>query len=245
MDNRREKVKLSIVIPCYNEEKNIIDTVNSIYEANNDFSYELELLIVDDGSHDNTFQVIKKLEAENNNIKALRFIENKGLGIAYTTAMILATGTHFMLVPGDNQISISYLKALYREIGNKDVILSYPENNHIRPFTRRLYSATFVKIYNLLFGLKLKYYNGPAIFDLKKLMILDLPTRFFSYHAEMVVKFAKKGWSYKEVGGELKERKFGRSSAVSWLNLLGLFFGTLLLFFDIYYMKSYLYKKGK
>ena len=70
-----------------------------------------------------------------------------------------------------------------------------------------------------------------------------MSTRFFSYHAEYVVRFIRYGYTFTEAGGILKERKYGRSTALSRLNLLGVLFGTLLLFIDVYYIRRELYCK--
>lgn len=184
-----------------------------------------------------------KLASRYKNVSVLHHQFPKGLGTIFNTAFILSKGDYFCLIPGDNQISEEYIHALFCRMGEADVILSYPENPKIRGWQRRPISKVFVFLYNSLFGLRLRYYNGPAIFDLNKLKGIDMSTRFFSYHAEYVTRFIRSGFSYKEVGGILKERKYGRSTALCWLRLVGVIFGTLLLFIDVYYFRRELYCK--
>ena len=60
---------ISFVVPCYNEEKNIKNTINEIYLAINKSKIkEHEIIIIDDGSVDNTFQIINNLNTKNKNI---------------------------------------------------------------------------------------------------------------------------------------------------------------------------------
>lgn len=235
---------LSIVVPAYNEEFNLEPTIKAIFKVNEKAGYIIDILIINDGSIDNTAQVADSLAATYSNISVLHHVFPKGLGTVFNTALILSKGDYFCLIPGDNQISEEYLLSLFQRMGEADVILSYPENAKIRGWKRRAVSKAFVLLYNFLFGLRLRYYNGPAIFDLNKLKSIDMSTRFFSYHAEYVTRFLRYGYNYIEVGGILKERKYGRSTALRWLSLLGVIFGTLLLFIDVYYFRRGLYSKG-
>lgn len=240
----KKQCRLSIVVPAYNEEFNLRPTIDNIFRINERVNHVIDIVIINDGSTDNTALVANNLASKYTNIRVLHNKFPKGLGTAFNIALILAKGDYFCLIPGDNQISEEYLYELFQKTGEVDVVLSYPKNPEIRTVKRRIISKCFVFLYNLLFGLRLKYYNGPAIFDLNKLKNIDMSTRFFSYHAEYVTRFLKYGYSFTEVGGFLKERKYGRSTALCWLSLLGVIFGTLLLFIDVYYFRREVYCKN-
>ena len=64
-----ENVTLSIFVPCLNEESNIKNTLNNIKEAIINISYEI--LIVDDGSKDNTIKIVEKFANDNSNLKIM------------------------------------------------------------------------------------------------------------------------------------------------------------------------------
>lgn len=241
--DKKKQYVLSIVVPAYNEEFNLEPTIETIFKVNEKVNHIIKILIINDGSADNTQLEANMIASKYVNVRVLHHKFPKGLGTIFNTALILSEGDYFCLIPGDNQISEEYIYELFQKAGEADVVLSYPKNPEIRARKRRLFSKTFVFIYNSLFGLKLKYYNGPAIFDLNKLRSIDMSTRFFSYHAEYVIRFIKYGYNYKEIGGVLKERKHGRSTALSWLSLLGVLFGTFLVFIDIYYFRRELYCK--
>ena len=75
-----EKITLSIYVPCFNEENNIVNTLNKIKEAIQHISYEV--LVVDDASKDKTIEVVEKFKKDNSdiNIKIFRNENNRGIG---------------------------------------------------------------------------------------------------------------------------------------------------------------------
>lgn len=235
---------ISIVVPCLNEEKNLKDTINAIFESNNKFNFEIEILIVNDGSKDITGEIAEEISRNHPNIRVLHNKYPRGLGTAFSVGMILAKGEYFGYIPGDHQITMEYITCLFDHIGEADLILSYPENSSVRLKHRQYFSSLFIKIYNMLFGLDITYYNGPAFFRLSHLKEIDLPTRFFSYHAETVIRFIKYGHSFIEVPCKLRERLHGKSTALKWYNFIGTLIGTLLVFIDIYLLRRDRYKKS-
>jgi glycosyltransferase involved in cell wall biosynthesis len=236
-------VTITIAVTCLNEEKNLRDTIETIFKANEGIGFDLDIIIVNDGSTDGTLEVARELQASGKNIRIISHQTPKGLGTAFVKGAILARGEYFSLFPGDNEITEEYMKALFSKVGQADLILSYPTNNEIRPRERRIVSKIYVSIYNLLFGLNLKYYNGPAFFKTSVLNDIAFVSRFFSYHSEAVVKFIKKGHPYTEVGGLLKRREHGISTALKLVNWAGVFLGTLILFLDVYFFLRDIYNK--
>lgn len=234
---------ITIAVACLNEEKNLRDTVDTIFKANGGTGFDLDIIIINDGSTDRTLEVARELQASCANIRIISHQTPKGLGTAFVKGAILARGQYFSLFPGDNQITEDYMKTLLSKIDQADLILSYPINNEIRPRDRRVVSKLYVSIYNLLFGLKLKYYNGPAFFRTSALNDIAFVSRFFSYHSEAVVKFIKKGHSYTEVGGLLRKREHGISTAMRFVNWAGVFLGTFVLFLDVYFFLRDVYNK--
>ena len=228
---------VAIVVPAYNEEKNLENTVNSIFEANKEFNYKLNILIVNDASSDSTGEIADRLSAEYEEVRVVHNRLNRGLGTSFIIGMILLNGDYYASIPGDNQISSDYIRSLFTRFGEADLILSYPKNVEVREVYRKWLSKVFVFAYNTLFNLDLKYYNGPAFFRFVLLKELDLPTKFFSYHAETVCRFIRFGYSYVEVSGKLLERKHGTSTALRWVNVVGSLFGTVFLFSDLYILR--------
>ncbi|MCP4987311.1 MAG: glycosyltransferase family 2 protein [Colwellia sp.] len=228
---------VSFLVPALNEQKNLRAAIDNIYEANKEFNYRINILIVNDGSEDTTGEIADELARNNEDIMVYhnRFI--RGLGAAYTVGMILCNGDYYGYMPADNQIPKEYIAALFKRMGEADLILSFPENMDVRHKHRQIISRSFTWIYNFVFRMNINYYNGPAFFRLELLRELDFPTRFWSYHAETVLRFIKHGYSYIEVPCKLNERQHGKSTALKWFNFIGIFLGTLFVFVDVYIVK--------
>ena len=96
-----EKITLSIFVPCFNEENNIINTLNNIKEGIQDISYEV--LVADDASKDKTIEMVEKFKKNNPNVNVKIFSNenNKGIGFNYYATAHKALGKYYMLINGD------------------------------------------------------------------------------------------------------------------------------------------------
>jgi len=96
-----DKLSVSIVIPAYNEEERIVPTLNKIYNYfdNNDFSYEI--IIVDDGSSDNTIQKVKDSTSADRPVVILANGQNKGKGYSVKSGMLAARGEFVFFTDAD------------------------------------------------------------------------------------------------------------------------------------------------
>ena len=104
-------VKLSIVIPCYNEEKTIKECVERVLEiADNNLS--LELIIVDDHSTDNSYSIARELETKHPEIKVIRHEKNSGKGAALRLGFKTATGDFVAVQDADLEYDPNELKRL-------------------------------------------------------------------------------------------------------------------------------------
>ena len=154
--------KFSILIPAYNEEKNIILTITETIEVFEDFKKDYEIVVIDDGSTDNTCNLVKNnLTNLNNKIKIESYSPNKGKGYALKYGFNFASGDYILFLDADLDLHPSQLVNLYNlmmeknvdvAIGsklNKSSSLNYPA---IRKFLSRGYYI-FIKV---LFNLPLK-----------------------------------------------------------------------------------------
>ena len=143
-----EKITLSIFVPCFNEENNIINTLNNIKEGIQDISYEI--LVADDASKDKTIEMVEKFKKNNPNvnIKIFRNEKNKGLGFNFWATTQKALGKYYMIVFGDGGIPPDEIKKIVNNIGKADMILTYL--NDKRVIFRRAVSKIFVIITNII-----------------------------------------------------------------------------------------------
>lgn len=101
----KNKLKISIVIPCHNEEKNIKCLYKEIKNTFNDKKYNIEVIFVDDGSSDNTYAEILKIKRTNDDlcINALRFSRNFGKDAAMYAGLERANGDYVTIIDADLQ----------------------------------------------------------------------------------------------------------------------------------------------
>ena len=105
-------MKLSVIIPAYNESKRIGKTLRNIQEYLSKQDYDHEIIVVNDGSKDNTAEVVESLRP---NVKGLRLIDNKenlGKGWVVKQGMLKATGDVRLFMDADNATSIDQVRNL-------------------------------------------------------------------------------------------------------------------------------------
>ena len=93
---------ISIVIPIYNEQNNIIQLIKEVRAALEQ-KINYEIIIVDDGSDDNTYEVVNKIKKINNNITIIRHKKNYGQSISLRTGIIEANSEYIVTLDGDGQ----------------------------------------------------------------------------------------------------------------------------------------------
>lgn len=217
---------VAFVVPALNEEANLEPTVRGILKALEGRPNPGRILVFDDGSTDATGALADRLAAADPRVRALHNGRTMGLGYNYFHGLELASEDYVMMVPGDNEIPETAIQILLDQLGKADLIVPYLTGSEARPWGRRLVSRAFVMTLNLLFGLSLKYYNGPCL--LKRALVLSVPVRTegFAYMAAILVTLLGEGHSYVEVAIPLQFRSHGSSKAVRWKNIASVL-GTL------------------
>ena len=180
---------LSLVVPCYNEERTIEACVEKILGIPAGENISLEIIIVDDASTDASWQMLEKIHGQHAEIRIIRHEKNRGKGAALRTGFIHATGDFVGIQDADAEYNpCEYLAMLEPLIdGRADVVYG---SRYLRPETRRvLYywhtwmNKTLTKISNMFTNLD----------------ITDMETCYKLFRREVIQKIAP----------ELKEDRFG------------------------------------
>lgn len=113
-------VKLSIVIPCYNEEKRIEKTLEVILKYLKSKKYSFELIVVNDGSKDNTEKVVRKFRK----IKLISYSPNQGKGYAVRKGVLNSKGDYVLFCDADLSTPIEELEKLIKFVKDFDVVIA-------------------------------------------------------------------------------------------------------------------------
>lgn len=214
---------ISLAIPAYNEQGNIEASVDSaIRGLGNRFS-SYEIIIVNDGSHDDTGKIIDRLAKSNPNVKAIHHPVNKGMGKSLSTGFQAATKEYVGSFPGDNGLEVESWGTMLDLIGKADIVSYCIGNPEFRPWRRRFVSWAFVTAVNMRFGLSIKYFNGHAVYKREAIQSITHLTNGHTFLAECMIRLLRKGYSHCEIPTIQIERKTGETKAFSGKNFRDLF----------------------
>lgn len=151
------KIKLSVIIPAYNESENlnngVLDEVYN-YLKRQEFTYEV--LIVDDGSKDNTVQLVKKYIEDKASFK---LIENTHSGKAITvmTGMLKASGQIVLFTDMDQATPINQIEKLLPKFDEDyDIVIGSRSGREGAPLIRKVVAWGFASLRNIIIGLPFK-----------------------------------------------------------------------------------------
>ncbi len=164
-------MQISIVIPTYNEEESLTELTGWIDKVMKENNYSYEVLLVDDGSKDKTWEVIGKLSAQNSHIKGIRFRRNYGKSAALQTGFSCAKGDVVFTMDADLQDSPDEIPAMYKMIveENYDLVSGWKQKRYdpvSKTIPTKLYNATarmMSGIYLHDFNCGLKAYKNEVV----------------------------------------------------------------------------------
>jgi dolichyl-phosphate beta-glucosyltransferase len=106
---------LSVIIPAYNEEKRLPQTLREIDEYLRKQNFESEIIVVSDGSKDRTVEISKNLMSEIKNLRVIEFKENRGKGFGVKEGMLAALGDFRLFTDADNSTPINQIEKFWSE----------------------------------------------------------------------------------------------------------------------------------
>jgi len=118
---------LTIIVPCFNEEANVSDTLDTVLAAMAELPWSYEILVIDDGSADRTSEVVEEYRATRSEapIRLYRNAVNVGLTRTYVDGAFRGRGKYYRLVCGDNVEPRETIEAVFRDLGKADLIIPY------------------------------------------------------------------------------------------------------------------------
>lgn len=218
------KEKVLLIIPAYNEEKNILKTYQQVKNYNKMHKTNYDVIVINDGSKDKTSEICHK-----NNIPVVDLIHNLGIGGAVQTGYKYAYYHNYDIAvqfDGDGQHDIRYVKDIIEPIINKkaDMVIGSRFVKNIDTFKSSLARRAGIKVISVF----MKWTTGKKIYDTtsgfracSKELIYDFSLSYPNEYPEPITtaEVIKKKYEVLEVPVEMKEREGGTSSIRTWKNI--------------------------
>ncbi|MCW5907960.1 MAG: glycosyltransferase family 2 protein [Chitinophagales bacterium] len=214
-------MKVSIVAPMYNEEKNLENTYKQVsQELENNGIEDYEIIFVNDGSTDATWEKAKQLAARVKNLNVIGYEQNQGRGKALRTGFDFATGDVIVSIDFDLSYDTSHISRMLDELNRNssiDVVLTscyMPGGKTVGvPAFRLFISKTANLLYRFAFTPQI-YTTTCVVRAYRKHAIksLDLESNDKEIHLEIISKLLANNFRIKEIPGTLTKRQAGKSN---------------------------------
>ncbi|MEH2483562.1 dolichol-phosphate mannosyltransferase [Nitrobacteraceae bacterium AZCC 2146] len=192
---------ISIVIPALNEETVVEGVVRDISKQIAASFTDYEIILINDGSTDKTGDIMERLATELPNVRAIHNPGNIGLGSSYQRGLAEARCDYLMMLCGDGGMPAASLPPIFAAVGSADIVLPFITNlKQIKSPVRYFTSRTYTNLLNILFGQKIKYYNGLPVHRVDLLRQLRINSSGFGFQGEILTKLLRSGCSMTEVG---------------------------------------------
>lgn len=237
------KSGLSILVPAFNEEKTILYCVKDIIQTLDGSNLGYEIIIVDDGSRDKTFELAKDApEHKSNSIKVVCHNSNSGKGHAIMTGLSLATKYIIVIQDADMEYSSKNIPALIEPILKEKADVVYGSRfigqmDHMS-LSHLLGNKVLTFFTNLLYNCKLTdVMTGHKAFRKTVLEQIEINSYSFEFEVEVTAKILERGFKIVELPTSYTRRKTGEAK-IRWID------GVKCLTWLIYYKISSLFSKG-
>jgi glycosyltransferase involved in cell wall biosynthesis len=197
----KKPISLSIFFPTYNEEANIEETVSRTVDVveSSPFVDEYEILIIDDGSKDQTREISERLERAYPHVRVIRHDTNLGYGAALKSGMAAARMDYVFFTDADLQFDINELQNLLTHVGQYPVVIGYraPRRDS---FMRLVNAWGWNKLNRLLFGLRIRDIDCAfKLFKRSELQKIKLKSKGAMISAETLIRLTRRKVPLKEV----------------------------------------------
>ena len=209
-------MKVSVIIPMYNEEENVIKTIHEVNKVLKVYE-NYEIIAVDDGSFDGTFELASSVASKNPNVKVLKHSSNFGMGKALRTGFKKAEGDVIITIDADLSYDTSYIPKLIDALDDEtDIVIGsqYMDGGKTEdiPYLRLFISKMANKIVGYAMANNVSTVTG--VFRAYRSEVLDsieLDSTGTEINPEILSKANAIGFGIKEVPVTLGGRKLGES----------------------------------
>lgn len=210
--------KISIIIPCYNEEKTIKKVIEKVKQYT---KYEIEIIIVNDGSTDGSNKILEDIKEKN--IKILNHKINSGKGKAIQTGLGVVSGDIVIIQDADLEYSPTDFDILFKPFEEADADVVYGSrflggSGYVRLhyYFHYLANKILTNICNLFTNLNMSdMETGYKLFKKDVIQSINLTENSFGIEPEITIKLAKKKFKFFEVGISYRGRSYSEGKKIT------------------------------
>ena len=196
----------SVIIPAYNEEENILNTVEDVKKVVRELDKNAEIIVVDDGSEDKTYDILKKI----NGIKLIKQETNKGKTTALLTGIKESKYNNILTLDGDGQHPARYIPNLIGQLENYDIVVGsrFLEGfSKDAPMSRTMSNILGAKIASVILGEKITDVScGMRALNKQLLDSINIKAKNLDFEAELTSRAIANNFKYCEVPITVNER---------------------------------------
>lgn len=233
-----EKESISVVIPAYNEEATIVDVVKSASKVLKKTKLEYEIVLLNDGSIDNTGKIIDELSKKDKSIRAIHHKPNKGFTGAMKTCFQSARKHFIFLAPADGGFDFEELPRFLDKIKGYDVATAYIIRNE-EAFLSRLkilfFHRPFLFLCRCLLGIPLREFSTVSLWRRRVFQSINVESedRSAMFLPELISKAITKKYKFTEVQINWYKRKGGEAKGARFIVAQRTLFSMVKLWFNI------------
>ncbi|TVR68736.1 MAG: glycosyltransferase family 2 protein [Sphaerobacteraceae bacterium] len=207
--------KLSLVLPAHNEAENIEQVVSEALIAVPRHFAGLEVIVVNDGSSDETPDIVRSMSQTDTRVRLVDHPVNRGYGAALRSGFDASTGDYVMVMDSDRQFDIGDIVYMVPFISQFDMVAGYRIQRN-DPLHRTVFGKTFRLAMRTLFGVQLK--DIDCAFKVMRgdiLRSLPLTSEGAMISTELMARWAQVGATWSQVGVHHYPRTAGQQSGGS------------------------------
>lgn len=232
-----KKLSISAFFPCYNDAGSIGLLVRDVRDTLKKITDDFEIIVVDDGSQDESRKLLKTLEREIKHLKLVFHTKNKGYGGALKSGFNAASKKWVFYTDGDGQYDAKEIEKLIDKINGVDVVQGF-KIKRSDPFYRTIIGRSYHYFSKILFGLKVR--DVDCDFRLIRKSAIDsvkLKNNSGVICVEMVKKLQDKGYKFAEIGVHHYPRLYGHSQFFNYKRIIKTLIELGILWFNLVLLK--------
>ena len=205
-------MKLSLVVPCFNEEENVREFYNCVQETFQNHGFSYDCVFVNDGSQDGTFRELQKLvQEQTGNVQVVSFSRNFGKEAAMYAGLCRAKGERVCIIDGDLQQHPKVVLQMMEILDAKadvDCVAAYQKNRKEAKLLSGIKSCFYEMINRMS---DVAFVNNASDFRLMRRQMVDAVLSMTEYHRFSKGILSWVGFQTEFIPYEVRERKHGKS----------------------------------